>query len=134
MIPVHFFVGLERAYAAAMASDPNLSQSWHPTSVFLGLTAGDVAELRVRVGELLSAWCVVPHQDYDGEHSAMLMLAEEDEAAPTFVVCRDADRVLVDVCRDDIYVPLGSYGTIAQAVQGMIGVLARAGTEERRAQ
>jgi hypothetical protein len=128
MISVYFLVGAERAYVAAMANDPDLSQSWHSAAMLLGVTAGDVAELQARVDELPGAWCVAPHQDCDGEHLAMLMLDDDDEAAPTFVVCREAGRVQVDVCRGDSYARLGSYGTIAQAVQGVAARLARPDT------
>ena len=86
-----------------------------------------MAELHARVAELPDGWCLErcdACEGHEGEHTALLMLEEDHEAAPTFVVSREAGRVLLDACRGDSYARLGSYGTIAQAVQAVAGLLA----------
>lgn len=127
MTAVHFLVSAVHAYAAAMARYPDLPEPWPPAPAIVGLSAGDLAELQARVDALPPAWCMKRHESCDGEVSAMVMPeADDDGAMPTFVICREAGRVCVDVCRDDSYARLGSYGTLARAVQGVVKALARA--------
>ena len=127
MISTFFHAGVERAYAEFMSDKHGLPQPWHPVSEPVGLGAGDMTELAARVAELPDGWCVErcdACEGCEGEHTALLMLESDPDAAPTVVVYREAERVCLDVCRGDSCARLGSYGTIAQAVQAVAGLLA----------
>ena len=130
MVPVLFLAGAKHVYAGFMSNEHGLPQLWHSASVPVGLSAGDMAELHARVAELPDGWCVErcdACEGHEGEQTALLMLESDLDVAPTFVVYREAERVCLDVCRDDSCARLGSYGTIAQAVQAVAGLLARMG-------
>ena len=126
MISTFFPAGVEHAYAGFMSHEHNLPHPWRHASIPspVGLSAGDLTELSARVAEWADGWCVERCDDCEGGHEAVLML-EDDETASSFVVRREAGRVHLDVCRDDSYARLGSYGTIAQAVQAAAEMLAR---------
>ena len=129
MISTFFHAGVEHAYAGFMSHEHGLPHPWHLVSMPapVGLSASDLTELAAWVAEWADGWCVErcdACESHEGEHTAVLMLESDDEAAPTFVVSREAERVGVDVCRGDSYARLGSYGTIAQAVQAVAGLLA----------
>ena len=74
-----------------------------------GLTQAEMGEIAHAIGP---CWCMMPHQDVDGEYTAMVMPADDDPALPTWVVHREGTLLRLDVCRDDSYSRIGAYAAL----------------------
>jgi len=80
-------------------------------------------EIEGIAGVLGPAWSMVPHQDLDGQHLAMIMPADDDRALPTWVVHREGELLRLDVCRDDTYSHVGAYAALPPLLVGLQAML-----------
>lgn len=93
-----------------------------PTRSSEGLSARDLAEVEAGLHQLPAGWDAVPCEGCEGDLSVLLM-AEDDPAAPTYVVHREGALIRLDVVRDDAYDRVGAYAAIAPLLRSLAGVL-----------
>ena len=88
-----------------------------------GLSTHDLAQLEAGLHALPGEWDAVPCEGCDGDLSVLLM-AEDDPAAPTYVVHREGALVRLDVVHDDdAHARLGAYAAIAPLLRSLTGAL-----------
>ena len=96
-----------------------------PTRPSEGLSACDLAQLEAGLHHLPAGWDAVPCEGCEGDLSVLLM-AEDDPAAPTYIVHREGALVRLDVLRDDAYARVGAYAAVAPLLRSLAGVLSGA--------
>lgn len=90
-----------------------------------GLSAHDLAEIEAGLHHLPAGWDAVPCEGCDGDLTVLLM-AEDDPAAATYVVHREGALVRLDVVQDDAYARVGAYAAVVPLLRSLAGVLSDA--------
>lgn len=107
---------------SSLASKSRMPHPRRPVPVQPGLSALDAAEVKAVLTGWPGRWCIEVFEAYDGEVSLVLM-AEDDRAAPTFVLCRERERFVLDSGCEDHFERLGAFDTLTRAVQAAALVL-----------
>jgi hypothetical protein len=68
-------------------------------------------------GDLPGRWTVEPHLDYEGNVSIVLIPGSENEGGSIFALYPGADAVEVAVLHSEHYAKLGSFQSVAAAMQ-----------------
>ena len=112
------------AYHAALPAKPMDPQ--------LGLTQ---VELDGIAAALEPRWCMVPHQDLDGETMAIVMEASPAQPSkgpgaepPTWIIHREGALLRLDVSDGETYTRLGAYPTLAPLLASLRAAMESSGT------